>query len=114
MKIKHVFTTLASIMALTFGTFAMATTLTAPQGQATDVATQDGGDHVSDAAITANVKSALMAHSSGTQVTVETTEGVVTLSGEVATHEDYIALERLARDTEGVVGVKNQLEVKAE
>ncbi|MFC0445025.1 BON domain-containing protein [Pseudidiomarina halophila] len=114
MKIKHVFTTLASIMALTFGTFAMATTQVTPAGQATEVATQDGGDHVSDAAITAKVQSALMAHASGAQVTVETKGGVVILSGVVPTHDDYIEFGRIARDTEGVVGVENQLEVREE
>ncbi|MDN7124137.1 BON domain-containing protein [Pseudidiomarina sp. 1APP75-32.1] len=114
MKIRNVFASLASVFALAFGTAAVATTPIEPAAQATEVATQDGGDHVSDAAINAKVQSKLMALESAAQVTVETTGGVVTLTGEVPTHDAYIELERLARDTEGVVGVRNQLSVKEE
>lgn len=112
MKLANVFTSVASVMALSFGTIAMATTLQDPAQQQQEM--EQKADHISDSAITANVKSALMAQAAGMQINVETTDGVVTLSGEVATQADVSALERLARRVEGVKDVRNNLTVKAE
>ncbi|CAB0150152.1 hypothetical protein PSI9734_00719 [Pseudidiomarina piscicola] len=114
MKLSNVITSTASVLALTFGTVAMATTLQDPQSQGLEQAAEQAGDHVSDSAIKANVKSALMAKARGMQINVEVTNGAVTLSGQVETQDDVIALERAARDVEGVKSVRNELAVKGE
>jgi len=113
MKLSNVLTSVASVMALTFGTVAMATTLQDPE-TAQQQGMERAGDHISDAAITANVKSALMSQASGMQINVTTTDGEVTLTGEVDTQADISALERIVRNVEGVKNVRNELKVKAE
>lgn len=108
MKLANLFTSIVSVMALTFGTVAMATTAAPQQGM------EQAGDHISDAAITANVKSALMSQASGMQIKVATTDGEVTLSGEVKTQADISAIERIVRNVQGVKNVRNELKVKSE
>lgn len=113
MKLSNVFTSVASVMALTFGTVAMATTLQDPE-TTQQQGMEQTGDHISDSAITANVKSALMSQASGMQINVSTTDGEVTLSGEVESQADINAIERIARNVEGVKSVRNELTVKSE
>ena len=112
MKLANVFTSVASVMALSFGTIAMATTLQDPAQQQQEM--EQKADHISDSAITANVKSALMAQAAGMQINVSTTDGEVTLSGEVESQADISAIERIARNVEGVKSVRNELTVKSE
>ncbi|MBY6062912.1 BON domain-containing protein [Pseudidiomarina sediminum] len=114
MKLSSVFTSVVSVMTLTFGTVAMAATLQDPAQQGMQFEQEQAGDHLSDSAITANVKSALMAQASGMQINVETTDGVVTLSGSVETEADSSALERIVRNVEGVKDVRNALEATSE
>ncbi|HET6654634.1 MAG TPA: BON domain-containing protein [Gammaproteobacteria bacterium] len=69
----------------------------------------------SDTAITAAVKSKLLANSStsGMDIHVETNSGVVTLSGTVTTDAEKNLAERIARNTNGVTDVTNNLKVKS-
>jgi hyperosmotically inducible protein len=69
--------------------------------------------NVSDSWITAKTKIALFADSSapGTSVNVETTKGMVSLRGKVATDAEKKAAEEIARRIEGVQAVRNELQV---
>jgi hyperosmotically inducible protein len=69
------------------------------------------GPAVSDATVTARVKAKLLADGI-TGTTVDTTDGVVTLAGSVASDEQKAKAERDARETDGVKNVKNELIVK--
>ena len=72
------------------------------------------GDRVTDATITAAVKSKLMwtRHAEGLATEVSTESGNVTLEGTAESQEAKDLAERLATTTPGVVSVDNQLEVK--
>lgn len=48
------------------------------------------------------------------QINVSTTDGEVTLSGEVESQANISAIERIARNVEGVKSVRNELTVKSE
>lgn len=67
----------------------------------------------SDTVVTTKVKSALLADSQvkGTQVEVTTSDGVVTLSGSVATPEEKQRAEQVAKTIEGVRSVRNEVAV---
>lgn len=69
--------------------------------------------NVSDSWITAKTKIALFADSRapGTSVNVETTKGMVSLRGKVATDAERKAAEEIARGIEGVQAVRNELQV---
>ncbi len=66
---------------------------------------------VSDAEITAAVKTKLLADKTvgGLKIDVDTTDGVVTLSGPVHSGTERAQALRLARNTKGVKSVKNKL-----
>lgn len=72
------------------------------------------GQHVDDAAITAKVKSQLLAdpNVSGLQVNVQTFKGQVQLSGYVNSTDERSKAEQIARDVAGVRNVSNDLIVK--
>jgi len=78
-------------------------------------ATKDAGQDVSDASITAAVKTRLMKDkvARGTDIDVKTDEGVVKISGAVPTAADKARIGRLVRDTAGVKRVDNGLTVSA-
>jgi hyperosmotically inducible protein len=67
----------------------------------------------SDSWITAKTKIALFADSRapGTSVNVETTKGMVSLRGKVATDAEKKAAEEIARGIEGVQAVRNEVQV---
>lgn len=67
----------------------------------------------SDAVITSKVKAKLAAdpQTSALEIDVDTLDGEVTLRGMVGTDEEREDAERLARQTEGVSEVDNQLEI---
>jgi len=71
------------------------------------------GTKVDDTAITTKVKAKLTAEKAKNlvKVHVDTTDGVVHLKGTVATEADKAEAERLARSTDGVKEVTNDLEV---
>jgi osmotically-inducible protein OsmY len=67
-----------------------------------------------DASITASVKAKLAADAgtSATAINVDTKEGVVTLSGAVSSEAEKSKAEQIAKATEGVKSVTNNLTVK--
>jgi hyperosmotically inducible periplasmic protein len=71
---------------------------------------------VSDSAITAIVKSKLAVdnETSSAKINVDTKGGVVTLTGAVATQANKEQAERIARNTEGVTRVINNITVETD
>ena len=73
------------------------------------------GRQVDDATIKAEVKTKLAKDvrlSTLTNVEVNSTNGVVTLAGQVANEADRLYAEQVARSVDGVVRVNNELQVK--
>ena len=71
------------------------------------------GNAISAATVTATLKAKLLAESGLRGVGVETTDGVVTLSGAVATHEDIARAMKLALEADGVHKVVSKIQVSA-
>jgi hyperosmotically inducible protein len=71
-------------------------------------------DAVDDAALTTKVKAALLTDptAKGTQIDVETKDGIVQLNGFVDSTDNKVAAARTASGVEGVKGVDNNLEVR--
>lgn len=80
----------------------------------TDSSDQENIGNADDTAITANVKSKLLNDSSlkGLTIKVETSKGVVQLSGLVDTKEQARKVEEIAKSVEGVKKVKNGIITK--
>ena len=77
--------------------------------------TTSPGRQIDDAAIKTAVKAKLAADvrlSTLTNVEVNSTNGVVTLAGEVHNLDEKRAAEQVARSVDGVVRVNNNLQVK--
>jgi len=72
------------------------------------------GQNIDDTTITTTVKSKLAAEkgSTLTRVSVDTSRGVVQLSGVVATPADKALAERVARSVGGVKNVVNNLQIQ--
>ncbi|MCC8986246.1 MAG: BON domain-containing protein [Candidatus Contendobacter sp.] len=72
------------------------------------------GDYLEDAAITARIKTEILAESvlKVFQIDVTTTNGVVTLSGTVDSQLSLDRASEVARNNQGVASVKNNLVVK--
>jgi osmotically-inducible protein OsmY len=72
------------------------------------------GAYVDDAAITTKVKSKFAEDPavSAMAIKVETMKGTVQLSGFAKNEEERSKAERIARDTQGVVAVKNDIVVR--
>ena len=83
---------------------------TAASGCATNRSMRAQGD---DAATTASVKSRLAADPdvSSYEVDVDSTDGIVRLSGWVETEAERAAAEQVARNTDGVRSVKNEIKL---
>lgn len=83
-------------------------------GCATKPGNKSTGEVVDDAVITTKVKSALLADPdvSGLAIDVDTYKGQVTLNGNVKSGAQVTRAEDIARKTKGVVGVKNNLQIK--
>jgi hyperosmotically inducible periplasmic protein len=83
-------------------------------GRKTAEAAGKAGAVVTDAAMTSAVKSKLLADPdvSGLKIDVDTSNGVVTLTGDVATQAEAEAATRVARTTEGVRDVVSKLRVR--
>jgi hyperosmotically inducible periplasmic protein len=77
--------------------------------------TSSPGRQVDDAAIKTAVKAKLAADvklSTLTNIDVNSTNGVVTLSGQVRDESDRLQAVAVARSVDGVVRVNNELQVK--
>jgi transcriptional regulator with AAA-type ATPase domain len=72
---------------------------------------QTAGEKLDDASITARVKAKLAQEMNPFNVTVNTTDGTVYLTGRVSTAADRQQAESLARSVEGVRAVRNDLQV---
>jgi hyperosmotically inducible periplasmic protein len=86
-------------------------------GDAKDAAKEagrDAGNAVSDAAITTAVKSKLLADTTvgGLKIDVDTSNGVVTLNGDVKSAAEKAEAMRIARGTDGVKSVRDNLTIK--
>lgn len=79
-----------------------------------DAKTQSVTGYAGDAATTSQIKAKLLGESTvpSRHVKVETTDGVVQLSGEVNSAAQSEKAESIAKSVEGVKSVKNDLEVK--
>ena len=73
------------------------------------------GEKIDDASITAQVKSALMSHrsTSALKTKVETTDGVVTLSGKAKNAAEKSLVTKLVTDINGVKSVINNMTIEA-
>jgi len=74
---------------------------------------RDAGNAVSDAAITTAVKSKMLADTKvgGLKIDVDTSNGVVTLTGDVSSAAEKAEAMRLARETDGVKSVRDKLTI---
>lgn len=75
---------------------------------------QQAGDYISDAALTTKVKSALAVESelSAIDISVESTDNVVSLTGNVDNEAQIELAERVVKDLDGVKSVHNKLKTK--
>jgi len=82
-------------------------------GADADQERQSVGDYVADAALTTKVKAAIMADKdlSVLDISVETNNGVVTLSGSVGTDAEADHATTVARGVEGTKQVENHITV---
>jgi hyperosmotically inducible periplasmic protein len=73
------------------------------------------GETIDDATITARVKTALLndPQVGGMKIDVDTTKGVVTMSGIVKSKAEEMRAVELARQTPGVKDVKSSLQVSS-
>ena len=74
------------------------------------------GEFIDDAAITTKVKTAFAQDPAvkAIDVKIDTFKGNVQLNGFVNTHEEKARAEQIARSTEGVVSVQNNITVKTQ
>jgi hyperosmotically inducible protein len=74
----------------------------------------NAGDAAGDAAVTAKVKTALLADTDvkGLQIDVDTRNGVVTLNGTADNQANMTKAQTIARNIDGVKSVENKLTVK--
>jgi osmotically-inducible protein OsmY len=83
-------------------------------GQRASQAASEAGEVLSDAALTAKIKSkmALDDHVSASSIGVATKDGRVVLTGTVGTEDEHRRAVDLARDTKGVAGVDDRIVVQ--
>ncbi|MEY2410001.1 MAG: hyperosmotically inducible periplasmic protein [Verrucomicrobiota bacterium] len=82
-------------------------------GQVVREKARGAGESISATAVTASIKAKLLTESGLRSVGVETTDGVVTLTGDVATHEDIARAMKIALETDGVQKVVSKIQVTA-
>jgi osmotically-inducible protein OsmY len=83
-------------------------------GKKIDETTEKTGEVIGDSAITAKVKAAILAEPGlrSLQISVDTTQGMVMLSGAVDSQQDIDKAEQVASAVAGVKSVKNRLTLK--
>ena len=104
----------AAVFALTTAGLAGAQTATQEAKAKTKATANKTGEVVTDAAITTAVKTKLLADGDvkGLNIDVDTTNGVVALTGVVHSAAERTKAIRLARSTKGVKSVKNNLKLE--
>ena len=95
-------------------TLALAASLTALAGCAVTRGQETVGAYVDDAALTTRVKAKFAADPtvSAMSISVETLKGTVQLSGFAKNTDEKAMAEKLARETSGVVAVRNDIAVR--
>ena len=75
---------------------------------------QKTGEYVDDSWITTKVKSEMIADTEvkANNINVETSKGVVTLTGTAATSQESDKAAQIARGIKGVTSVKNEMRIK--
>ena len=93
---------------------ALVATLATTSGCAVTRNQETVGAYVDDAALTTRVKAKFAADPtvSAMAISVETLKGTVQLSGFAKSHEEKAMAEKLARETSGVVAVRNDIAVR--
>lgn len=83
-------------------------------GTGMSIAGQSAGEYIDDATITASVKAKLTADKAVNfaRIGVETTNNVVSLTGEVESTKQKERAEALAKQVDGVKRVNNKLRIK--
>lgn len=76
---------------------------------------QTMGENIDDSSLTASVKTSLVGDKAAnlTRIEVDTTNGIVSLTGVVDSAQQKARAEQLTRGVNGVKGVKNNLQVSA-
>lgn len=102
----------AAALAVLAGSVGFATLQTGCSSTPTQKST---GEYIDDAAITTKVKAALIKDPvvKATEVKVETFKGTVQLSGFVDNNDQKAQAERIAAGIAGVMGVRNDIALKA-
>lgn len=95
-------------------TAALVATLGATSGCAVTRDQETVGAYIDDTALTTRVKAKFAADTtvSAMAISVETLKGTVQLSGFAKSTEERAMAEKLARETSGVVGVRNDIAVR--
>jgi len=93
---------------------ALVATLGATSGCAVARKQETVGAYVDDAALTTRVKAKFAADPtvSAMSISVETLKGTVQLSGFAKNSDEKIMAEKLARETSGVVAVRNDIAIR--
>ena len=93
---------------------ALVATLATTSGCAVTRNQETVGAYVDDTALTTRVKAKFAADAtvSAMSIGVETLKGTVQLSGFAKSHEERLMVEKLARETSGVVAVRNDIAVR--
>lgn len=93
---------------------ALAATLVTTSGCAVTRNQETVGAYVDDAALTTRVKAKFAADPtvSAMAISVETLKGTVQLSGFAKSYEEKSMAEKLARETSGVVAVRNDIAIR--
>lgn len=107
MNTKHLVKTVSVATLLSIGAANFANAAPAPEPTSANASTA-----VSDAAITAKVKAKYLGDSrlKGTDISVTTANGVVSLTGTVPTSDAKDAAESIAKTVEGVLNVDNEIQ----
>jgi hyperosmotically inducible protein len=76
-------------------------------------AARDAGAMVGDAGITASIKTKMLADTTvgGLKINIDTTDGVVSLTGDVKSAVEKRRAVAIARETDGVKSVNDKLEI---
>lgn len=107
MNIKNVIKTICMVMLFSLGTTSWAET-----GSNAEPTSADASTALGDAAITAKVKAKYLDDSrlKGSDISVTTANGVVSLTGSAPTSDVKDAAEALAKSVEGVMKVENDID----
>jgi hyperosmotically inducible periplasmic protein len=113
LKRKLMFTVLSALMLMTGVTFATANTTATSTSKTNQSTYQKSKGYVSDATITAKVKSELLLnkHVKSLSISVATNDGIVTLSGIVNNPLQKREALRTAHKITGVKSIKDELVV---